>query len=264
MTAEFDVIAASLREAVLDHYRADRDSSLTGATGENTLETNSGWVARRSAPLVEMLRGRGVATLDGVDVVDLGCGFGAMSVYLAAQGARVTGVDPHEPRLAVGSSVAERHGLDARFVQGRMQDLGALADTHFDVAVQNNSYCYIVERDERRDALAETLRVLRPGGWLVTRNPNRWHPVDQFTRLPLLPLLRPGLADSLATRFGRSRSRVRLTSPLAARRELRAAGFEAIRHEGFPDRRRPSALKVVARYQHFTARRPGGQSPKSG
>ena len=40
-------------------------------------------------------------------------------------------------------------------------------------------------------ALRETHRVLRPGGSLIVRNPNRWHPLDQFTGLPLLQLLPP-------------------------------------------------------------------------
>lgn len=253
---EFEPIAASLRAAVLEHYRQGGRQQLTGTAGCNTLETNSGWVVRRSRPLVSMLEGRGIESLAGLQVADLGCGFGAMSVYLAALGAEVTGVDPHAERLPVGRAVAQQHGLKARFVEGRMQNLAELPDRTFDVAVHNNSYCYIVDRDQRKRALMETLRVLAPRGWLVTRNPNRWHPVDQFTRLPLVPLLPPGAAARLARRASRARSSVRLVSPPAARRELRAAGFCGIHQEGFPDSRRADALKYVARYQHFTAQRP--------
>ncbi len=56
-----------------------------------------------------------------------------------------------------------------------MQDL-QLPDAGFDIAVLNNSLCYIVPTNERMAALSEALRVLEPGGVLISRNPNRWHP----------------------------------------------------------------------------------------
>ena len=88
------------------------------------------------------------------------------------------------------------------------------------------------------------------------RNPNRWSPIDQFTNLPLLPLLPPAAANRLARAFRKERSRVRLVSALEAARELRRAGFTDVVHRGFVDSNRPDVLRFVARYQHVTARRP--------
>ena len=130
-----------------------------------------------------------------------------------------------------------------------------LPDARFDAAIQSNSLCYIVDSDARAAALAETLRVLRPGGALVMRDPNRCHPVDQFTGLPLIHALPAERAVRIARRLGRARSRVRLASPLSARHELRAAGFDGIRHEAAASGVR-LALKPFARYNHFTAVRP--------
>jgi SAM-dependent methyltransferase len=130
-----------------------------------------------------------------------------------------------------------------------------LPDQSHDLVVDNNSLCYVVPRDERRAALRETRRVLRPGGFLLVRNPNRWNPRDQFSRLPLVQLLPPRQATRAAELLGRKRSNVRLTSPIAAVREMRAAGFTAVEHVASPSSRRPMLMKPFARYQHLIAER---------
>jgi SAM-dependent methyltransferase len=240
---------------VLEFY-AEHGERLDGAAGTNTLETNSGFVERRGAPLVEIInQSTGRGSIEGLRLLDLGCGFGALSVFFAAQGAIVTGVDPIESRLQVGSSVAASHDLAAEFKHGWMENLD-LEDEAFDLAVQNNSLCYIVSRDDRRAALAETFRVLKPGGSVVIRNPNRWNPVDQFTGLPMIQLLPPGQTSRLAELLGRSRSEVRLASPLEAARELRRAGFVDVAHVASPASRWPPLMKPFARYQHVIGRRP--------
>jgi 2-polyprenyl-3-methyl-5-hydroxy-6-metoxy-1,4-benzoquinol methylase len=252
---DFAPIADSLRQRVIEFY-AEQGESLDGAAGINTLETNSGFVERRAGPLVQIInRSTGRGSIEGLRLLDLGCGFGALSVFFAAQGAIVTGVDPIESRLQVGSSVAAAHDLPAEFKHGWMEDLD-LDDEAFDLAVQNNSLCYIVSRDDRRAALAETRRVLRPGGSLVIRNPNRWNPLDQFTGLPMIQLLPPGPTSRLADLLGRSRSEVRLASPPEAIRELRHAGFVDVAHVASPASRWPPLMKPFARYQHLTGRRP--------
>ncbi len=252
---DFTPIADSLRRSVLDFYRASGEN-VDGAAAITTLETNSGFVERRAEPLLETLReSTGRESIEGMRLIDLGCGFGALSVFFAAQGATVTGIDPVEARLEVGRAVAEEHGLAASFATGRMESL-ELADASFDLAVQNNSLCYIVSREDRRSALRETHRVLAPGGLLIVRNPNRWNPLDQFTRLPLIQLLPPEQATRLSSRLGRPRSMVRLASPGEATRELRQAGFESVAHVASPASRWPSFLKTFARYQHLVAQRP--------
>lgn len=245
----------ALREEVSAFYER-RHESLDSPAARMTLHTNSTYVERRAAPLAGMLRRRGLGTLDGIELVDLGCGFGALGVYFAALGARVTAVDVNSERFEVCRAVAERHGLAIETVRSRMERLD-LPDARFDAALQSNSLCYIVDSESRAAALAETLRVLRPGGALVMRDPNRWHPVDQFTGLPLIHALPVEGTVRIARRLGRARSRVRLTSPVKARRELRAAGFDGIRHEGAASGGR-RALRPFARYNHFTAVRPRG------
>ena len=251
---DFGPIADSLRRRVIEYY-AESGESLDGPAGVNTLETNSGFVERRGNPLLEIVRqGTGRESIDGLRLLDLGCGFGALSAFFAAQGAAVTGVDPIDSRLRVGRSVAAEYGLTAEFRPGRMEKLD-LEDEAFDLVVQNNSLCYIVRRDDRRAALAESRRVLRPGGFLVIRNPNRWNPRDPFTGLPMIQLLPPDQAARMTGLLGRPRSEVRLASPLEARRELRRVGFIDVTHVPSPASRWPPFMKPFARYQHLIARR---------
>lgn len=255
---DFAPVAASLRAAILDFDGSDPASAVLP---ETTIATNSELVERRAAPLLAMLAEVGVADIAGLRMLDLGCGFGAVSAYLAARGAEVTGIDPNGARLEVGRTVAAAHGLQVHLVRGRMEALD-LPHGPFDIAVMNNSLCYLVEPSRRRAALIGARRALRPGGTLLIRNPNRWHPVDQFTGLPLVHLLPPAAAVRAAAAVGHRRSLSKLTSPPAARRELRAAGFMEVVQPGFGGRsRKPDALKAIARYQHFLARRAADPSP---
>jgi SAM-dependent methyltransferase len=250
----FDPLASRLRRAVLDYYE-ERGEALDGEAGRNTLETNSGLVPRRAEPLVEMLSRRGaMASPAGMRILDLGCGFGGLSVYFASLGAEVTGIDANGSRLVVPRAVAESAGLTATFGEAQMENL-PLADGCFDLALMNNSLCYVVDRAERHRALSEALRVLRPQGTLLIRNPNRWALTDPFTGVPLLGALPGGLPQRVAETLGRPRSRVLLLSLRAARCELREAGFGDVVDLPVPGRLRPYPLRMIARYQHLFARR---------
>jgi 2-polyprenyl-3-methyl-5-hydroxy-6-metoxy-1,4-benzoquinol methylase len=250
----FDAIAATLREEVVEHCERN-GVELEGRAGWNTLETNSGFAERRGAPLVEMATARlGVRSLQGLRVADLGCGFGALSVFFAFQGAQVTGIDVNRRRLEVGRRVAERHGFEIELGRQSMED-PALPPETFDLVVMNNSLCYLAEPGAQLRALRAAHRLLVPGGAIVIRNPNRLHPVDQFTGVPLLTLLAPDDAVRVAGRLGRRRSLCRLTSPRTARRELLEAGFVgAITHASA--QRSWTRPSLLARYSHFTALRP--------
>ncbi len=249
---DFAPVCSSLRREVLRFYY-DAGRALTDPAGLNTLATNAELAESRAATLEQALADAGIPGVSGLDVLDIGCGFGALALVFAAHGARVLAVDPNQERMQVGRSVAERHGLPVRFRTASMEEM-PLVDATFDVAVMNNSLCYVVRRRDRRRALRGTLAALRPGGAVLIRNPNRVHPRDQFTGIPLLGLLPPRAARALVAVLRRHRSQVRLLSNSAARRELRRAGFSEVRRYRRP---RESRLRAaVTGYQHLTARRP--------
>lgn len=253
MSRDFQSIATSLELALREFY-AGLGRPLTAAD-ELTIQTNSTFVARRGQPLVDLLiEARQRSTLEAVKILDVGSGFGALALYFAAKGAEVRGLDPHDERFAVGQAVGAQHGLAVSFDAGYIEDV-TYPDASFDAVVMNNSLCYIVERGDRRQALAQVLRVLRPGGFFIVRDPNRLHPIDQFTRIPLIQLLPPKSAERVGRALRGHRSRVRLTTISGARRELQGSGFVDVKSHGFVSRPWKRPLSGLARYYHQIARK---------
>lgn len=120
-------------------------------------------------------------------VLDIGCGTGALGVQMAADGHRVTGVDPADAMLDVARN---RPGGDAcTWIHGYAGDVpDAVADL---VVMTGHVAQYFLTEEAWGEVLAEAYRALRPGGWLAfeSRNPGRrawerWDPEHTTRRLP--------------------------------------------------------------------------------
>ncbi len=246
----FAGVVHELRDHIVEHCERLGERLDTPA-GLVTLDTNSVLAPGRGRLLLRLLAHEGVGSIAGRRVLDLGAGFGALGLYFAHLGAEVVAVDPNEPRTRVALMIAQRCGLPLSVAAAHAQSL-PFPDGSFDVVVANNSLCYIAGEQAHDDALREIHRVLKPGGWVVMRNPNRLHLRDKFTHLPLLPLLSPALARSTTRALGRHRSEVRLRSPGGTVRTLRRAGFAHARWHPEPGR---GARDRFAGYHHVLARR---------
>jgi arsenite methyltransferase len=102
----------------------------------------------------------------GDRLLDVASGSGASALLAAREfGASVTGVDYGERAVAGGSAAARDERLDhrVRFARGDAEDL-ALPDESFDAALCECSLCTF---PDKRQAVAEMARVLRPGGRLA-------------------------------------------------------------------------------------------------
>jgi len=102
--------------------------------------------------------------LDGRDVLDVGCGPGALVRELAARGARVIGLETSEQQLGEARTVG-----GGRFAVGRAEDL-PLPDASLDVVLFMRSLHHVPESAMVR-ALADAGRVLRPGGVAYVAEP---------------------------------------------------------------------------------------------
>jgi ubiquinone/menaquinone biosynthesis C-methylase UbiE len=97
-------------------------------------------------------------------VLDAGCGTGEFSLRVAQDwpGAEVAGLDLLPGPLAIARARAAGHGLALRFEQGDLFEL-PYAAASFDL-VACRHVLQAVPRPEA--AIAELLRVVKPGGWL--------------------------------------------------------------------------------------------------
>ena len=99
----------------------------------------------------------------GLDAVELGCGTGYVSAWLAARGARPVGIDVSESQLATARTLQEEHGLRFPLIQANAEAV-PLADASFDLAI--SEYGAAIWCDPYR-WIPEAARLLRPGGRLI-------------------------------------------------------------------------------------------------
>lgn len=112
----------------------------------------------------------------GEVVVDVGCGTGNASMAAAERGAVVTGVDPAERLLAVGTErVRDRFAEQVRFVKG---DAAALPvpDGSADAVI---SVFGMIFAPDSVAAIRECVRVTAPGGRIVF---SAWTPTGPLHR----------------------------------------------------------------------------------
>jgi ubiquinone/menaquinone biosynthesis C-methylase UbiE len=97
-------------------------------------------------------------------VLEIGCGTGAVTRFLAGlpQISQALGVDPSPVFIAKARDLAVGvQNLTFQEADGRALPC---EDRSFDAALFHTTLCHIPKPEE---ALAEALRVLRPGGWLA-------------------------------------------------------------------------------------------------
>lgn len=105
--------------------------------------------------------------ISGCEVLDVGCGLGAVDTLLVEHhGARsVVGIDIDPALVEAMRARIARAGLE-KHIEARLVDGGALpfGDESFDVVFSKDS---LVQIPDKRALFAEILRVLRPGGRFV-------------------------------------------------------------------------------------------------
>jgi len=101
--------------------------------------------------------------LDGVDAVELGCGTGYISAWLAQRGARPVGVDPTASQLGIARRMQSEHELPFPLILAAGEQV-PLRDESFDLVI--SEYGAAIWADPYR-WIVEAARLLRPGGELI-------------------------------------------------------------------------------------------------
>lgn len=101
--------------------------------------------------------------MTGLEAIELGCGTGYVSAWMARRGARVTAIDLSPNQLQTARRLARRHGADITFIEGNAEATG-LPDASFDFAISEYGAAIWCPPEIW---LQEAWRLLRPGGRLV-------------------------------------------------------------------------------------------------
>jgi SAM-dependent methyltransferase len=150
-------------EALPEHVAVNRaqwdeDAPNWVADGERQWRSEPTW-GTWGIPIPDLLPD----DMTGLDAIELGCGTGYISAWMARRGARVVGIDNSEQQLATARRLAAEHGVDLTLVHGNAETV-PYPDGSFDFAVSEygaaiwcDPYVWIPEAH----------RLLRPGGTLV-------------------------------------------------------------------------------------------------
>jgi SAM-dependent methyltransferase len=101
--------------------------------------------------------------LDGLDAIELGCGTGYVSAWLARRGARPVGIDNSPRQLETATRLQREHGLDFPLLLGNAERV-PYPDASFDYAI--SEYGAALWADPYA-WIPEAARLLRPGGRLM-------------------------------------------------------------------------------------------------
>src|SRR3954452_10793983 len=163
---------ADIRERVRDRYAAaaiERSSGCCGAGRLFGATLYGGEAEGAPSAGIDASLGCGVPTAvadlhEGETVLDLGSGGGAdvlISARRVGPSGKAIGLDMTDEMLELASTNAAAAGLDnVEFLKGYIEEI-RLPDESVDVVISN---CVINLSADKRKVLAETARVLRPGG----------------------------------------------------------------------------------------------------
>jgi SAM-dependent methyltransferase len=153
-------------EQLPEHVRANREywdgmADRWVAGGERAWRANElAWgvfqVPQSRAPLLP-------DDVSGLDAIELGCGTGYVSSWLARRGARPVGIDNSEGQLRTARRLQQEHGIDFPLLHGNAEEV-PYPDESFDLAV--SEYGAAIWCDPYK-WIPEAARLLRPGGRLA-------------------------------------------------------------------------------------------------
>lgn len=135
-----------------------------------------------SETLVRLFRGSYIVGMPkdyaGMSVLDVGCGNGNNTLFLASLGFRVSGVEINEDICAAVRNKFGALGLVADVRVGENRSL-PFPDNSFDFLVSWNVLHYEGEEARVEDAIAEYARVLKPAGRLILSSTGPEHKILQ-------------------------------------------------------------------------------------
>ncbi len=114
-------------------------------------------------PFVEMALSKTTFSLPTATALEIGCGTGPLSCFLATQGFQVEGVDISATAITIANEEAHAHGLS---VQYRVADIcrDSLGIAQYDLIIDGHCLHCIVDENDRHNALLSIRNALTRDG----------------------------------------------------------------------------------------------------
>lgn len=110
------------------------------------------------------------APLDGLRLLDIGCGGGLVSEPMCRLGAAVTGVDASEANIKTALTHATEQGLKIDYRAGTAEGLLASGEALFDIVLNLEVVEHVANPSQ---FLADTSRLVKPGGLMIVATLNK-------------------------------------------------------------------------------------------
>ena len=108
--------------------------------------------------------------LDGLRVLDIGCGGGLVSEPMARLGASVTGVDASEANIKTAMTHAAQSGVEVDYRAGTAEELIEAGEAPFDVVLNLEVVEHVADP---AGFLRDTASLVKPGGIMIVATLNR-------------------------------------------------------------------------------------------
>jgi len=108
--------------------------------------------------------------LEGLRLLDIGCGGGLVCEPMARLGASVTGVDASEANIKTALTHATEQGLKIDYRAGTAEDLLAAGEPAFDIVLNLEVVEHVADPAQ---FLADTARLVKPGGLMIVATLNK-------------------------------------------------------------------------------------------
>ncbi len=114
-------------------------------------------------PFLEESLARIAEPLEGLSALEIGCGSGPISCFLAARGLAVRGIDVSPTALEMARQHAAERGMNVQFDAA---DICCMPEQpgRYDLIIDGHCLHYFVLDEHRREALSAIHRLLKPGG----------------------------------------------------------------------------------------------------